>query len=151
MHETRLDVYLGGMHQVSMDRVRGRGAFNVNWRHMVGWMVRKPGAFRRFLYLDALFPTATFRKAWEALDASLSTWSADMNYLQVLKLARDEGQAQVEPEVQALLDAGALPRFDAVKERMKRETPRAPAMAALEVNVGEYDELTPEIQKEVSR
>jgi len=149
VHETRLEVYLGGRHQVSMDRVRGRGAFNVNWRHMVGWMSKKPGAFRRFRYRDALFPTATFRKAWDALDASLATWSADMNYLQILKLARDEGQAQVEPEVVALLDADELPRFDAVKARMKREATRAPEMTALEVNIGEYDELTPEVQREV--
>ena len=151
VHETRLEVYLGGVHQVSMDRVRGRGAFNVSWRHMVGWMSKKPGAFRRFRYRDALFPTATFRRAWEALDASLATWSADMNYLQILKLALGEGQAQVEPEIQALLDAGALPRFDAVKERMKREATPAPDMLALEVNIDEYDELTPEVQSEVSR
>ena len=61
-------------------------------------MVKKPGAFRRYRYRDALFPTATFRQAWEELDATLATWSAAMNYLQVLKLARDAGQAQVEAE-----------------------------------------------------
>jgi hypothetical protein len=151
VHETRLEVYLGGQRQVTMERVRGRGAHNVNWRHMIGWLVKKPGAFRRYYYRDALFPTATFREAWEQLDASLATWSADMNYLQVLKLARDVGQAQVEAEVRALLDAGTLPRLDDIVERMERERAPVPAMAAPEVNLGDYDELTPETLEEVSR
>ena len=52
VHETRVKVYLGGQHQVTLERVRGRGAHNVNWRHVIGWMVKKPGAFRRYRYRD---------------------------------------------------------------------------------------------------
>lgn len=151
VHETRLEVYLGGERQETLERVRGRGAYNVNWRHVIGWMVKKPGAFRRYRYRDALFPTATFREAWARLDGTLSTWSAAMNYLQVLKLALDAGQVQVEAEVRALLDAGTLPRLDAVVERMEREPAPMPAMTAPEVNLDDYDELTPEARGEVGR
>lgn len=151
VYETRVEVWLGGRLEITLERVRGRGTYNVNWRHMVGWMVKKPGAFRRYHYRDALFPTPTFRTAWERLDASLATWSADMNYLQVLKLAREAGLAQVEAEVRALLDAGILPRLDDVKERMEREPVSMPAMAAPEVDLGGYDELTPEARKEAGR
>lgn len=151
LHETRLEVYLGGQHQETLERVRGRGAYNVNWRHVIGWIMKKPGAFRRYRYRDALFPTATFREAWERLDASLSTWSADTNYLQVLKLALDAGQVQVEAEVRALLDAGTLPRLDALVESMEREPAPVPSMPALQVTLDDYDELTPETCEEVAR
>ena len=151
VHEMRLEVYLGGQCQITLERVRGRGAHNVSWRHVIGWMVKKPGAFRRYHYRDALFPTATFRQAWEKLDASLATWSADMNYLQVLQLARKAGQTRVEAEVRALLDAGTLPRLDDVVARMERERAPVPAMATPAVNLGDYDELTPDALEEVSR
>lgn len=151
VHETRLEVYLGGQRQATLERVRGRGAYNVNWRHVIEWMVKKPGAFRRYRYRDALLPTWTFREAWERLDAALSTWSAAMNYLQVLKLARDAGQTLVEGQVRALLDAGSLPRLDAVVERMERERSAAPVLAAPEVRLSDYDELTPEARAEADR
>lgn len=151
VYEMRLEVYLGGEHQETLERVRGRGAYNVNWRHVIGWMVKKPGAFRRYRYRDALFPTATWREAWHRLDATLSTWSAATNYLQVLNLARDTGQVPVEAAVRALLDAGELPRLDAVVERMEREPAAVPELTTQEVDLGEYDELTPEAREEAGR
>jgi hypothetical protein len=151
VHETRVKVYLGGQHQVTLERVRGRGAHNVNWRHVIGWMVKKPGAFRRYRYRDALFPTSTFREAWERLDASLATWSADTNYLQVLKRAQDTGQGPVEAAVRRLLDTGVLPRLDEVVRELKSERPCVPAVAAAEVDLSSYDDLTPEASEEVAR
>jgi len=151
VHETRLEVYLGGQRQETMTRVRGKGTYNVNWRHVIGQMVKKPGSFRLYRYRDAMFPSTIFRTAWENLDASLSTWSAATNYLQVVKLARDEGLAQVEAAVSALLEAGVLPRLDDVVERMEREKMPVPDMAAPDVDLVTYDGLTPAAVGEVAR
>lgn len=150
VHEMRLEVFLGGQRQATMVRVRGKGAYNVSWRHIIGGMVRKPGAFRRYRYRDVLFPTPTFREAWERLDEWLASWSADTNYLQVLKLALEEGQDAVETEVRGLLDAGVLPRLDAVRDGMKRSPAPVPELEALEVDLGTYDVLTPDASEEVS-
>lgn len=150
VYETRLEVYLGGQRQVTMARVRGKGTYNVNWRHVIGQMVKKPGSFRLYRYRDAMFPSTIFRAAWEKLDAALSTWSASTNYLQVLKLARDEGLAQVEEVVRALLETGVLPRLDDVVERLERERMPVPEMAAPEVDLEAYDGLTPTAVGEVS-
>ena len=118
---------------------------------MIGWLVKKPGAFRRYRYRDALFPTATYRRAWDRLDDALSTWSADMNYLQILKLAREAGQEDVGWVLATLLDAGTLPRFDSVVEAMDRKKPEAPELTAPQVEIGTYDELTPTTREEVGR
>jgi len=151
VYETRLEVYLGGERQATLVRVRGKGTHNVNWRHVIGQMVKKPGAFRLYRYRDAMFPSAIFRAAWESLDASLPTWSASTNYLQVLKLARDEGLSEVEEAVGALLGSDELPRLDGVVERMKREKAPVPEMAIPEVDIGGYDGLTPETAGAVGR
>ena len=87
----------------------------------------------------------------ERLDEALSTWSADMNYLQILKLARDAGEENVGWALAALLDAGELPRFERVVEALKREQPEAPELTVPEVEIETYDELTPTTREEVGR
>lgn len=151
IHESRLEVYLGGAHQATLERVRGKSAHNVSWRHVIGWMVRKPGAFRRYRYRDALFPTPTFRQAWEELDGALSTWSADMNYLQVLQHARDGSEHDVERALRVLSRAGELARFERVVALTARPRPARPQVEVGEVELKTYDGLTPEASAEATR
>ena len=50
-----------------MDRVRGEREANVNCRHVIGSLVRKPGAFARYRFREQLFPTPQFRLSYDAL------------------------------------------------------------------------------------
>ena len=43
----------------------------VDYRHLIGALVKKPQAFRHSVFRDELFPRPAFRRAWEALDAGL--------------------------------------------------------------------------------
>ena len=149
--DDRLEVYLAGEIQVTRERVRGKGAYHVDWRDVIGWLVRKPGALRRYRYRDALFPTAVFRRAYERLDEALSTWAADMNYLQVLQLARDVGKHDVERVLGELEVAGELARFDRVVSLAGGERPTCPEVNVGEVELGSYDGLTPEASEEAMR
>ena len=36
------------------------GRQRINYRHVIDWLVRKPGAFERYLYREELFPTQPF-------------------------------------------------------------------------------------------
>ena len=61
-----------------MERVRGEREANVNYRHVIGSLVRKPGAFSRYRFREELFPTRQFRLSYDALRegaASVPTWS----------------------------------------------------------------------------
>ena len=149
--EERIAVYLGGALMAQRERVRGKGAHNVAWRDVVGWMVRKPGALRRYRYRDALFPSAVFRRAYERLDESLATWPADTNYLQVLLLARDTSASDVELVLEELEAAGELARFERVRELLPDERPAPPEITIDDVELGSYDGLTPDAAREVVR
>lgn len=149
--EERISVYLGGALMAERERVRGSGAYHVAWRDVVGWMVRKPGALRRYRYRDAMFPSAVYARAYERLDESLATWSADMNYLQVLLLARDGSAADVELALAELESAGELARFESVRELVVSERHVPPAIGIDEVELGSYDGLTPDAAREVVR
>ena len=69
-----------------MERVRGEGEANVNYRHVIGSLVRKPGAFARYRFREQLFPTMHFRLAYN----TLREWRgerADVEYVRILRLA----------------------------------------------------------------
>ena len=149
--DDRLEVYCSGELQVERERVRGKAAFCVAWRDVIGWLVRKPGAFRRYRYRDALFPGEVFSRAYERLDETLSSWAADTNYLQVLLLARDGCLEDVERALLSLEASGALPRFEDVVALAGRERPARPEVAVGELELTSYDELTPETSAEATR
>ena len=48
-------------------RLRGRKKHAINYRHIIDWLVRKPGAFANYVYREELFPTSRFRMAYDAL------------------------------------------------------------------------------------
>jgi hypothetical protein len=45
--------------------LRGRRKHRVDYRHIIDWLVRKPGAFENYRYRDELFPTSRFRMAFD--------------------------------------------------------------------------------------
>jgi hypothetical protein len=149
--DDRLEVYLAGELQAKRERVRGKSAFHVAWRDVIGWLVKKPGAFRRYRYREALFPSQVFQRAYERLDESLSTWAADMNYLQVLLLARDACEHDVERALRVLEASGELSRFERVLALAGSERPARPDVDVGEVELATYDGLTPEASAEATR
>ena len=69
-----------------MERLRGRGKHRIDYRHVIDWLVRKPGAFARYQYRADLFPTLTFRRAYDGLQEQQPA-RADREYLRILYLA----------------------------------------------------------------
>jgi len=59
----------------------------VDYRHLIGSLVRKPQAFRHSVFREALFPRPVFRRAWEALDQQLDPRKACRIYVGMLHLA----------------------------------------------------------------
>jgi hypothetical protein len=62
-----VEVWYAGQKVEELPRLRGRGKYRVDYRHIIDWLVRKPGAFENYRYRDELFPTSRFRMAWDAL------------------------------------------------------------------------------------
>src|ERR1019366_3233193 len=85
-----------------LPRFRGRDKDHVNYRHIIDWLVRKPGAFARYQYRAALFPSSYFRMAYDDLRMRNATY-ADREYLTILQLAARQSEAQVESALRTLL------------------------------------------------
>lgn len=144
LFEMRLEVYYGGRRQLVVDRVAGERKHQVDYRHVIWSLLRKPGAFARYRYREALFPTAGFRRAYETLILGLPERQADMEYLRVLHLAAATMQHEVETALELLLAEAKLPTFAAVRALVSNRTPEVPEMAPLEVDLEDYDALLPQ-------
>ena len=78
----------------TMPRLRGEDEHRIDYRHVIGWLVRKPGAFARYRYREDLYPSVTFRRAYDALVRTHGE-RADVEYLRILQLAATAGEARV--------------------------------------------------------
>jgi len=141
LYDDRLEVHYGGQHQLTVERLLGRNGHCVNYRHIIWSLVQKPGAFARYKYRDALFPTLAFRKAYDALSATLPSYEADVDYLRILHLAASTMESQVAAALALLADQQQLPRAEAVKALVSPSAPEVPEMAEYTVDLSAYDGL----------
>ena len=103
IHETHI-VLLDGMVVLAELPLRGgdRGAV-IDFRHIINWLVRKPGAFSEYRWREAMFPSLVWRAAYDHLCRHHDAHAADVCYLEILQLAADEGLSTVENIVEQLL------------------------------------------------
>ncbi|NCC57038.1 MAG: IS21 family transposase, partial [Synergistales bacterium] len=86
-HEDRVEVFLAGQCQLSMPRLTGEPCHAINYRHVIEWLIRKPGAFAQYRFRQDLFPSMAFRQAYDHLCQVCSPRQADMEYLRILRQA----------------------------------------------------------------
>jgi hypothetical protein len=141
LFDLQMEVYYGGQRQLAIERLCGEGKHCIDYRHVIGSLVRKPWALARYRYRDALFPTPPWRRAYDALLERLPERQAELEYLRVLHLAAATLQYEVEAAMELLLDEGKLPTFAEVQALVSDRKPEVPALAPLAVDLSGYDEL----------
>jgi len=105
--------------------------------------VRKPGAFANYRYRDELFPTLTFRRAYDLLQTQQPS-RADREYVRILHLAATTSELEVDTALLLLLDAGEVPTFEATRAVVRPPTPvDAPRVGAPTLDLAAYDRLLP--------
>ena len=123
-----VEVYYKGHLVERMERVRGERDANVDYRHVIGSLVRKPGAFARYRFREQLFPTMHFRRAYDAL----REWRgerADVEYVRILHLAATTMETTVDSALSLLLEAGQPFDYAEVRDLAEPRPPEAPALA----------------------
>ena len=137
-------VLLAGAREVArLPLSRGDRGAVIDFRHLIGHLLRKPGAFAGYRWREELFPSMVYRAAYDHLERVGA--AADKRYLEILKLAADEGQTAVENALEQLL---ATPRgvvsakevrgvLDTWRDLEREWRERPP----LEVSLSDYDAL----------
>jgi hypothetical protein len=136
-----LEVYRATTHLLTMPRLLGHGQHRIDYRHVIWSLVRKPGAFAHYRYRDDLFPSLTFRRAYDALHTS-SAERADRHYVRLLHLAASTSESEVEAGLVLLIDQRVVPTFDAVRDLVR--TPavqQVPELSSPVLDFDPYDRL----------
>jgi len=145
VYEKRIEVWYAGAIMWSTPRLVGRSRHAINYRHVIWSLVRKPGAFARYRFREDLFPTLTFRRAYEVLARHHAGIKADAAYLRILHLAASTFESEVEAAVTLLLEQGVVPLPDAVKELVSPEKPSVPSLEEPRVDLTDFDALLHEV------
>lgn len=146
IYENHLVVFYADTSIQEMPRLTGRAHHAIDYRHVIWSLVQKPGAFARYRYREALFPTLVFRRAYEALQAAHPGTSGDAAYLRILHLAASTQESEVQSALERLLDAGQVPEAERVKALVRPVPPPIPAMAVPAVDLALYDTLLGEMR-----
>lgn len=100
--ELRVEVYemeLKIFHErellLSLPRVRGDRGAKIDYRHIIEHLLRKPGAFAHYVHREELFPDSAFRLAYDRLVADHGERAGQLEYLHLLKLAAELGEAAI--------------------------------------------------------
>src|SRR5947209_12751660 len=90
-----LEGYVGTSPVFILPRLIGKHKHRIDYHHVIWSLVRKPGAFAAYQYRDELFPTTTFRLAYDRL---LADWPkrANQEYVRILYLAATTSESEVE-------------------------------------------------------
>jgi len=143
VYAEELEVWYGQRQVERLPRLRGEGRHRVDYRHIIDWLVRKPGAFENYRYREDLFPTSRFRMAYDALKKTLSGARASKEYLQILQLAAQVSESAVEATLGWLIQKEEPIRFEVIEQRVLSGEQPAPVteVEIAEVDLSTYDRL----------
>ena len=144
LYDDRLECYVGGDHAITLKRLRGERKWqqSIDYRHIIGTLVRKPQAFRNYVYREALFPTFAFRQTWEFLEKELDNRQACREYVKILnEAARSNGESRVNEYLEECLLKKSLPKSDEVISLFRDRLTEVPLLKEGNSQLSDYNEL----------
>jgi hypothetical protein len=106
IHQDHLELWYGNECLERLPRLFGQGKERIDFRHVIDSLVRKPGAFANYKYVNHLYPTTQFRMAYDQLLARTTESAAVKQYLKILHAAKHEGLDLVDDVLRWFLSEG---------------------------------------------
>lgn len=138
----RLEIWHAHRLAERLSRLRGEGKHAVNYRHVIDWLVRKPGAFKDYRYRSDMFPSSYFRMTYDNLKRHNAP-HADREYLRILRIAALDGQEVTESAARSLLSKAAAVTADAIRGLIDNQDRLPPVtdVAIDNIALDDYDTL----------
>lgn len=121
LYHDRLCCYLGGTLVAKLHRVYGQGkkrrASNIDYRHVIDSLAKKPMAFFSSQIRDQLLPNAQYRQIWKTISSLLPARDASRLMVGLLHLAAtDNCETALGEQVAEILLAGTIPSLTELKQ-----------------------------------
>jgi hypothetical protein len=141
VYEWKIEVWYANQRVETLSRITGIHRYQINYRHVIDTLLRKPGGFRNYRYRENLFPNTIFHRAWEALNQRHSPRKADLTYLRILKMAAQGLETDVTEALEILLASPQIWDDQQVAELVKPILANVPELQQQVVNLSLYDQL----------
>jgi len=143
IHQDHLELWYQNECLERMPRQFGCGKENIDFRHVIDSLVRKPGAFVNYKYVNHMYPTTRFRMAYDGLLKNTTEASAVKQYLKLLYAAKHEGLDLVDDTLRWFLAQGQAIKVDDVLKVVasKHQLPAPTAVNVEAPDLSTFDSL----------
>jgi hypothetical protein len=141
VYEGVLKLYLGRERVLEVARSCGDRGAVINFRHVVGPLLRKPGAFMNYQHREQLYPTVEYRGAYDRLVADHGQRPGIIEYLHLLNVAMEHTVEAVQAAMAPWMTGGRKWRAADVRATLTPALVVVPQLAALSPELISYDEL----------
>jgi hypothetical protein len=118
LHTDILELFYQGVKVGELPRLLGDEKVYIDYRLVIHSLLRKPGAFRRYVFREWMYPRLEFRRAYDAL-VTHDDAHADLEYVRILHLAAQDGEQVVESALEQLRSSGVVPQYETVREHVR--------------------------------
>mgnify|MGYP006285090611 CR=1 FL=1 len=144
LYSDHIDIYYNRTFVEQLPRLSGKGGHKINYRHVIDWLVRKPGAFAMYRYREDLFPTSNFRIAYDML-RDTDPKNADREYVKILYRAARKSEELTNRALERLISTGSISghaQIEKLVDWMMAQSSPPPRIGAVEqVQLSQYDRL----------
>jgi len=95
VYEGHLKILHGRELLLELARATGDRGVKIDYRHLIGHLLRKPGAFTHYVHREEFFPDSSFRLAYDRLVSDHGLRAGQIEYLHLLKLASELGESAI--------------------------------------------------------
>ena len=143
LHADQLELWYAQRCLERIPRLRGEGRHHIQYRHIIDWLVRKPGAFEGYRYRQDLFPSSRFRIVYDRLGQQHSPAKAAKQYLLILELAATGTESVVDQVLGQLIEQRGPISADGVTQMVtaSQGTPSRAVVKVAAVQLDQYEAL----------
>jgi len=133
-----IDLYHSSKLIIKMNRVTSGNS--IDYRHIIDSLVRKPGAFKNYIYRSELFPKEAFRLAYDKLVA-VKPETGHKDYLAILQMAKLHGERNVIASLELCEELHILPTKEEVAGHLKSSVRKEISTKVAQPCLKDYDSL----------
>lgn len=146
IYDNRLAIYLGSTLTVTLPRAfttsSNHRARQVNYRHVISSLEKKPQAFRYSQIRDDLLPNDTYKAVWAWLDSEMLPRKACKMMVGLLALAhRANCESRLGSYLQDMMEGGSLPSLQDIQQKFEAKEPTIPIIEVNHAPAASYDAL----------
>ena len=146
LYDNRLEIYFGATHTVTLTRVSAKDhnhrARQVDYRHVIKSLERKPQAFRYSQLRDDLLPNDVYKAVWNWIDLAMAPQKACRTMVGLLALAaRANCEQQLGEYLQTMMARQILPSLLDIQHKFDKKRKNIPTIAVQQPLASSYNVL----------